>query len=371
MGNGPKFLRTTDITRPVFDWNDVPYCEQIPEDEKRYQLHNGDILISRAGSVGAAFVVKKPPRAIFASYLIRFQPKEELNPFYACFFLKSNIFKKQLTGSTSGTTLQGINASNLAKIKIPLPPLPVQHRIVEILEQADALRHLRAQADAETQKLLQSVFYEMFGDPVRNEKGWEVKKLNNISEIVSGITKGRELKEQNTKFVPYLRVANVQDGFLDLSEIKEIEVLDYEIEKYKLKKGDILLTEGGDRDKLGRGYVWNLEIPVCIHQNHIFRVRLNAKFLNPEFLSFLIGSNYGKRYFAKSAKQTTGIASINSTQLKNFPVLLPPIALQQQFSYMVQEVEQLRMKQSIIRLEVGKMYNGLIQQAFIGELTSL
>ena len=115
----------------------------------------------------------------------------------------------------------------------------------------------------------------MFGDPVTNPKEWKEIKLKEISEIVSGVTKGRKLTGKSTIFVPYLRVANVQDGYLDLTEIKDIEVLPSDIEKYALQDGDILLTEGGDPDKLGRGTVWNGQIPMCIHQNHIFRVRVN------------------------------------------------------------------------------------------------
>src|SRR5690606_5885451 len=95
---------------------------------------------------------------------------------------------------------------------------------------------------------------------------------------------------------------------------------------------DLLLTEGGDPDKLGRGALWKAALNDCIHQNHVFRVRLTSKDLNPVYLSWLVGSARGKRYFAKQAKQTTGIASINMRQLRGFPLLVPPIALQQRFA---------------------------------------
>ncbi len=127
-----------------------------------------------------------------------------------------------------------------------------------------------------TEDLLRSVFLEMFGDPVTNPKGWEEAALTDVAEIVSGVTKGRKLGGKQTVFAPYLRVANVQDGYLNLSEIKEIEVLPTDIEKYRLLDGDILLTEGGDPDKLGRGTVWREHIEGCIHQNHIFRVRIRT-----------------------------------------------------------------------------------------------
>jgi len=100
-----------------------------------------------------------------------------------------------------------------------------------------------------------------------------------------------------------MRVANVQDGFLNLSEIKTIEIKSYELAKYFLQEGDILLTEGGDPDKLGRGAVWQNQIENCIHQNHIFKVRADRNLFTPEFLSLQFGSDYGKRYFLKAAKQ--------------------------------------------------------------------
>ena len=128
--------------------------------------------------------------------------------------------------------------------------------------------------------------------------------------------------------MPYLRVANVQRGYLDLAEIKMVDVKTDEKHKYLLRNGDLLLTEGGDFDKLGRAAIWREQIPVCIHQNHIFRARpLGAA--SAEWLMLCTNSPYGRDYFLSSSKQTTNLASINSTQLKNCPIALPPIAEQQ------------------------------------------
>ena len=114
-----------------------------------------------------------------------------------------------------------------------------------------------------------------------------------------------------------MAVLNVQDKKLNLEQIKTILATEDEIEKYKLKNNDLLLTEGGDPDKLGRGTIWRGEIEECIHQNHIFRVRAKDQNLNMEFISWLVSSEYGKKYFLKCAKQTTGIATINKNQLKS------------------------------------------------------
>jgi type I restriction enzyme, S subunit len=154
-------------------------------------------------------------------------------------------------------------------------------------------------------------------------KGWSMVRLGSVAFVQTGLAKGKQgVKDSLT--LPYLRVANVQDGFLDLADIKEIQVERTEVERYRLKKGDVLLTEGGDNDKLGRGDVWQGQIPMCLHQNHIFAVRTQREVLDPHFLSALAGSSYGKLYFRRCSKQSTNLATINSTQLKEFPVILPP-----------------------------------------------
>ncbi len=141
--------------------------------------------------------------------------------------------------------------------------------------------------------------------------------------VQTGAAKGRKFGGEQTVATPYLRVANVQDGYLDLSEIKYIHILQSEIDRYSLQPGDVLLTEGGDFDKLGRGFIWHGEIPGCIHQNHIFAVRTNRDILLPEYLAYLIQSAYGKSYFLTVAHRTTHLACINSTKLRSFPTLLP------------------------------------------------
>ncbi len=169
---------------------------------------------------------------------------------------------------------------------------------------------------------------------------------------------------------PYLRVANVQDGFLDLSEIKEIQVTESDFARYQLYRLDILLTEGGDPDKLGRGSIWHGEIPNCIFQNHLFRVRIHSSRIRPEFLMSLIGSKYGKKYFLKAAKQTTGIASINSTQLKAFPVIIPPIEKQIVFENILAQLTEIQIIGKAGFEKSGLVFNSLLQKAFTGELVA-
>jgi len=257
---------------------------------------------------------------------------------YLFWFLKGRT--DFLNSLGRGATFKEISKSIVEQIQVPLPPIETQKQIAKTLDTVAELLAMRKQQLAELDNLIKSTFYDMFGDLEHNSCGWEERPLKDIAEIVSGITKGRKLRETETKVIPYLRVANVQDGYLDLTDIKYIEVADSEIEKYRLFKGDLLMTEGGDPDKLGRCAIWNEEIPFCIHQNHIFRVRLDQKRVLPEYACFLIQSPYGKKYFLKAAKQTTGIASINSKQISNFPLLIPNIKLQTKFAEIVTKFEE-------------------------------
>jgi type I restriction enzyme S subunit len=249
--------------------------------------------------------------------------------------------------------------------------LAEQRRIAEVLDRAEALRAKRRAALALLDTLTESIFLDLFGDPVTNPKGWpDGTPLGDMADIVSGITKGRKVPAAPVRPVPYLAVVNVQDRHLDLSTVKTIEATDEEIERYWLRPMDLLLTEGGDPDKLGRGTLWHNELQECIHQNHIFRVRLRTSEVHPLFLNWLVGSRRGKRYFLRSAKQTTGIASINMTQLRGFPLLLPPVVLQHQFARRAAAVDEIHAAYRASLAKLDELYSSLQHRAFRGELLS-
>jgi len=165
-------------------------------------------------------------------------------------------------------------------------------------------------------------------------EGWERLPLERVAEIRSGVAKGKKNLKDPVR-LPYLRVANVQDGHVVLDDIKEIEIEKSKIDRYSLKKGDVLMNEGGDFDKLGRGDVWLGQIEPCLHQNHVFAVRPNPNIIDSFYLAALAASNYGKTYFLGCAKRSTNLASINSTQLKGFPVLVPPLQEQKKMAQLL------------------------------------
>ena len=155
-------------------------------------------------------------------------------------------------------------------------------------------------------------------------EGWCWATVDQIGRVGSGITKGGTKREAARRAVPYLRVANVQRGFLDLGSIKTIMASEDEVRRYSLEPGDVLFNEGGDRDKLGRGWIWQGEIPECLHQNHVFRVRLFLRGCSSELLSHY-GNSMGREWFFRKATQSVNLASINQTTLRSLPVPLAPV----------------------------------------------
>lgn len=276
-----------------------------------------------------------------------------------------------MSRGTSGR--QRIDPKAYLEIEIPLPPLDEQRRIIERIQAlagriAEAST-LQMQASEERKGLLSSAKAHLFESQVINR--WPAFSLGDIADIRAGVTLGRQLRH-STVTLPYLRVANVQDGYFDLHEIKEVPILTGEQEKWRLRDGDILLTEGGDWDKLGRGAVWHEAVPNCIYQNHIFRVRLNPAEFDPEFVSALIGSPYGKSYFQSAAKKTTNLATVNQKELKALLVFRPPLREQRRIVERLRQVEArldaLGRLQESTQAELAALLPAVLGKAFQGEL---
>jgi type I restriction enzyme, S subunit len=332
----------------------------------KYRVHAGDLLVSWSASLGV--FQWNGPEALVNQHIFKVIPDlKKVNLDYLRHAIDASIH--QMERFTHGSTMKHINRKEFLEHEIPLPPLDEQRRIATILDKADALRCKRKRALDLLGGLTQSIFFDLFGYTGDEVLRWgEAVPLSDLAEIGSGITKGRKLNGRATRQVPYLAVVNVQDRRLDLANVKTIEATEDEISRYRLQNDDLLLTEGGDPDKLGRGTLWAGELIEAIHQNHIFRVRVKSTSVLPLFLNWLVGSPYGKKYFLGVAKQTTGIASINKTQLSAFPTILPPIDLQRRFVALADAatVEARRFSSSSNQAEA--LFSSLQQRAFAGEL---
>lgn len=197
-------------------------------------------------------------------------------------------------------------------------------------------------------------------------EGWEVETLATIGDIKGGITKDSNRSVHNCLRVPYLSTANVQRGYLDLSNVSYIEAPSEKIIELTLLPGDILFIEGGDRDKLARGCVWNGEIENCIYQNHVFRLRLKERFANSIFVSSYTNT-FGQKYFLNHGQQTTNLATVNLTGLKQFPIPIPPLPEQRRIAEILSAWDEALEKFDLLIEKKRELKRGLMQVLLSGK----
>ncbi len=332
--------------------------------DRKYIIQNGDLLVSLSGTIKVHKWTGE--NALLNQRIVKITANPDINQdwvYYQILYVIDRIANKG-----KHAIIKNVSIVDLTDFEIDLPDIETQNKAAEVLNMALGLVQNRERTISYLDKLLDSQFLEMFQeDLLKIDK--KKKALSDIATIVSGFTLGRKTKETNVESLPYLRVANTQDGYFNLEEIKETEVTLIEKERYNILKRDLLITEGGDPDKLGRGAIWEGEENKFIYQNHLYRIRLidKSKF-SAYWLIYLIGSKYGKNYFQSRAKQTTGIATINKRDVSSFPIPVSPINLQKEF-----EEKYLRIKSSQAKLlaeqkELNDLFNSIIQRAFTGKL---
>lgn len=311
-----------------------------------------DLVINTMWAFMAALGVAKQVGVVSPSYgVYRPRFKSILHPEYVDRLLRTEEYKAEYLRRSTGIHASRLRLYPEQFLCIPIlcPSPDEQAAIVRFLDHADrrirqyintkrqlvALlneqrlavidRAIRGVQDANVQLKQSSVAW--LGEV---PKSWVSTRLKNVALVQTGITLGKHYGQTPVELRPYLRVANVQAGRLSLETVKTVAVPASEIANSELRAGDVLMTEGGDIDKLGRGCVWQGEISECLHQNHIFAVRPDQRLLLSDFLALLMGSRHGRTYFEITAKQTTNLASTNSTTLGSFPIELPTVTEQQQ-----------------------------------------
>lgn len=311
------------------------------------------------------------------------------NLHYAFYVIKSA--QSYLVRKAVGGGQPNISQETIKQLWLPLPPLSTQDIIVRNLDATcskidDLLTSVHASIE-EYKKLKQAVITQAVTKGVRGEremkdsgvewigeipKEWRKTQLRHCATIKSGITLGKSYSKDTILIErPYLRVANVQGGYVDLNDLATIEVTPDEDLKYRLHSGDVLMTEGGDRDKLGRGCVWHGEIEPCLHQNHVFAVQTNEAVLLPEFLEYLTASDVGRSYFDVTAIKTTNLACTSSSKVLAFTIPLPPIEEQIEIVGFIKkrslELNKLIMKKELLVQELESYKKSLIYEVVTGK----
>lgn len=321
-------------------------------------------------------------------------PRKGVTPEYLALVLRSVSPILFSTIEESGHGTRCLRLDLWRNILVGVPPKEVQHEIVAFVNEKAAridaliagkrrmidLLHEKRQAlisEAVTKGLDPDVPMKDSGIEWMGQvpATWQLVKLKYVARVQSGVTLGKKYSETPLVSRPYLRVANVQDGYLDLNEITTIDIPPDEAPRFELRPGDVLMTEGGDFDKLGRGYVWDGQIADCLHQNHVFAVRPNKNRLRSHFLSSLMTSAHGKNYFTSTSQQTTNLATTNSTKLGAFTLPVPPIREQDQIlAFLADSGSRLEGATQKLRVSIDKLVEfrrTLISAAVTGKLDVL
>jgi type I restriction enzyme S subunit len=330
--------KETDLTRRAYK----------PEEINTRALKNGDIIIEKSGGgdnqpVGRVVLFSLEEPAMCSNFLEILRPnKKLLDSKFGAWLLYSLWSSRAVIPAIKQTTgIQNLDLETYLDCKVNIPQIEEQESITGFLD--DQVGKIDALISAkESLLLLLEEKYQAFITHVVTHglttpefifdsgikeignipKHWTITRLKFVAEIRGGLTIGKNYKDKKLESYPYLRVANVQDGKLDLTEMKEVLIPKKEAELYFLQEGDVLMNEGGDADKLGRGCIWMNEVSPCLHQNHVFAVR--PRKVTPQWLNLWTSSDIAKAYFESRAKQSTNLASISSSSIKELYIPLPP-----------------------------------------------
>ena len=336
--DGLRYVGMEHVLPQVGKFNPFTDGAQDTADSTVNVFEKDDVLFGKLRPYLAKCVVADTNGACSSEFLV-LTPAADVHPGYLKATMLLQEFIDTVDASTYGSKMPRADWTFIGQQKLPLPTLVEQQFISIYLNtetaRIDTLIHEKEELIALLQESQTSLISNLIsgdslpGNSSGNEWaphlpiGWQLKKLKHLAQVRSGLAKGKDSDGKETVEMLYLRVANVQDGHLDLREVSTIPVEVNAIERYSLQEGDVLMNEGGDYDKVGRGAVWTGEISPCLHQNHVFAVRPIERDLS-EWIAAVSQTQYAKFYFMNNAKQSTNLASISQGNVKELPILLPP-----------------------------------------------
>lgn len=313
--------------------------------DKRYIVNNGDLLVSWSATLGA--FIWDGDKAILNQHIFKtIFDKTDIDKHFLRYSIISSL--NLMSTKAHGITMRHITKKDFDNIKIRVPPLSDQHHIVSELDQLSDIISLKQQQVKEYYALIESVFYDMFGESIRENK----LQIKTIGELATDVKYGTSKAGGTEGIFKYLRMNNLtNDGYLDLNDIKYIDLSDEEVEKYVVRKGDVLFNRTNSRERVGKTALFDKEEEMVI-AGYIIRVRLNNE-ISPVYLVRYMNLPYMKKVLRKLAKGAVGQANINAQQMKSIEVPLPPLSLQRSFAEKVKAIEHQKslLKQSIAKTQ--------------------
>ncbi|RJP24023.1 MAG: hypothetical protein C4520_04830 [Candidatus Abyssobacteria bacterium SURF_5] len=367
-GKRPRYIRITDIdSKGSLLPNDSVEADIL--DESQFLLKDGDLLLARSGNtVGKSYrYTSKDGPCIFAGYLIRFRINPNLaDSRFLFYFTQSSIYQSWVVSKRRVAGQPNINGKEYSSLPIPLPPLSEQRLIVEILDQADALRKKRSEADAKSIRILPALFYKMFGDPATNPKGWPFKPLGELS--IGHPQYGANAKAINyEEGTPrYVRITDItDDGFLSDVDIKTLDSEDWE--PYRLEDGDLLFARSGAT--VGKSYLYHPDDGPCAFAGYLIRFKLNKSLIQPWVVFALAHTPYFRSWVA-ARRRTAAQPNINGQEYASLKLPQPDPKTQNRFVGALQVLHSSYFKRKRARRELENLFSVMLNSAFRGDLTA-
>ena len=352
----------------------MPSCECSLAEHQHKQLVIGDIVFARTGATtGKSYLIRELQQsAVFASYLIRVRPGRNVNSVYLSHFFKSPLYWHQISSMASGAAQPGVNSSKLKELEVPLPSLPEQKRIAALLDKADAIRRKRQQAIQLADDFLHAVFLDMFGDPLTNPKGWEVKPLSSgLKSITSGWSANGESCPCGEDEIGVLKISAVTSGIFRPEENKRVSRESISEGKALVfpKKGDLLFSRANTRELVAATCLVQTDVHNVFLPDKLWKVETNQDKILPEFLNFLIWQPKFKEKLTSQATGSSGsMLNISKSKFEETKAIFPCIDLQRKFKNIYWKLQGTRDVISTSNIKAENFFGALSQKAFSGAL---
>jgi len=370
---GDPITRIETIANRTVNLAKCGYADVSSEYYEKYLLQEGDILISHINSTKhlgkCAIYEGDEVNIIHGMNLLCLRVDEnKAHAKYVFYMLSSSGFLEQLPKITKNSVNQSsFNVKSFQKLNLPLPPLDTQKKIAAVLEKADQLRKDCQQMEQDLNRLAQSVFIDMFGDPVTNPMGWDVKSLIDLLLSKPQIGTTTPSHEDGTQKV--VRVGELGKHEVNYKKCGAITLEGAALERYKLFEGDYLLARAiGSRNHLGKASLFVEQSGVYVYDSHVMRLRFNSNLMPSKFFYELMKTNGGRSLFLNSSAQTAVQFNINAKQISQIELPVPPIELQNDYLEKLDKIKNLFSLNNANTSEQNSNFESLMQKAFKGEL---
>ncbi|MEK6932174.1 MAG: restriction endonuclease subunit S [Nanoarchaeota archaeon] len=368
VNEGVPFISTINLQPFKKEFKFDKYRKFISKEEhsfltKRVRPQRGDLLISKCGTIGVTQLVRENyDFSIFVGLMLVKVKRDKVLSEYLEFYFNNPRVRKELEVLSSGSSRATLTIKILKNYKILLPPLETQKQIVEILERAERLKEKRKIANELSAQYLKSIFYEMFGDPIRNNKKWEIRPLKEFGEIKTGNTPPRIKKEYYGDYIEWIKSDNLNNPSTYLTKAEEgLSKEGAKVGRVAPKRSILVTCIAGSPSCIGNAGIADRDVA--------FNQQINAiipnKDINELFLYYLI--TYSKDYILNFSTQSMK-GMISKGAFEKIPFVLPSKEVQLQFGEIANQIEKTRSHQKQSEEKINNLYNSLMQKAFVGDL---